>query len=381
VDRSIIPNTTQFPNVLTDQVMALVTSNEWKVVHYGVRYALGHRSTDTLTITQIAHGRQDESGVWVDHGTGLEEAEVKTCLIFLCDETHIFLREDRPRKPLGYRLNTDLSSINWEVLEARLPLPQADAEPVVVVEAPPPPPPPAATPVVARPRPARSDAPYIEQPATDFHIDGSVQPVLQQMHGKLTVDEGRSFDYLLDLAKAKVRDGLDEDIVWPLYRLWRTYGFRRLQNAFQSPEPVESLDDVNQSCLVGILADTLDKERFGPITPTFREQIIEMAQAWPDLNEWQTAITIAVRINKRRLQTVETILKNNAAPPSAQSQGDRSQGDRSQADRSQGDRHDAGPTAPEKGRKRPARRVSEYSDEEISAAREAERGKDWQRPE
>lgn len=365
MDRTLVPNTTQFPNVLTDQVMALVTSNEWKVVHYGVRYALGHRSTDTLTIAQMAHGHQDEGGAWIDRGTGLAEAEVKDCLAFLCDETHIFLREDRPRKPLGYRLNTDLTSINWETLEARQG--QSQPEAVVVAEEPLP-----AAPVAARPlRAARSDALFVEQPATDFHIDGSVQSVLEQMHSKLTADEGRTFDHLLALAKTKVQGVLDEDIVWPLYRLWRTYGFRRLQNAFQSPEPVASLDDVNQSCLVGILADTLDKERFGPITPTFREEIIEMAKAWPDLNEWLSAITIAVRINRRRLQTVETILKNNSAPPAASLQGDRPQGDK----------HDGGPTAPEKGRKRSARRVSEYTDEEINAAREAERGKEWQRPE
>ncbi len=363
MDRTLLPNTTQFPNVLSDQVMALVTSNEWKVIHYGVRYGLGHRSSDTLTIAQMARGRQDEGGAWIDHGTGLDETEVKACLAFLCDETHIFLREDRPRKPLGYRLNTDLSSINWEILEAR----QPQTEAIVAVAAPP-----AAPPLAARaPRTARGEALFAEQPATDFHIDGSAQPVLQQMHGKLTADEGRTFDHLLALAQAKLQGALDEDIVWPLYRLWRTYGFRRLQNAFQSPQPVASLDDVNQSCLVGILAEMLDKERFGPITPTFREQIIEMAQAWPDLHEWQTAITIAVRINKRRLQTVETILKNNAAPPAAPSQ----------ADRPQGDKHDARPSAPEKGRKRSARRVSEYTDEEIHAAREAERGKEWQRPE
>ena len=354
MDRTLFPNTTQFPNVLTDQVMPLVSGNEWKVIHYGVRYALGHRSTDTLTIAQIARGRQAEDGAWIDRGTGLDEKEVKECLAFLCDEVHVFLREDRPRKPHGFRLNPDLSSLNWEALDRRQPPLEAPPPVETPVEAPPP-----------APRRARRDPIFVESPAADVRLDGSDRPVLDLLREKLTAGEGQTFDHLLSLAQEKAQIGQEDMAVWQLYRLWCTYGFRRLQNAFQSPQPLTSLDDANLSCLVGALAETLEKERFGQITQSFKEQITDMAKDWPQLSDWQEAIGIAVKINKRRLQTVETILKNKTTPAGAETPGDK---------------HDARPTAPAPGRKRPARRQSQWSTDELQAGRDADRGEEWPKP-
>jgi hypothetical protein len=344
MDRTLQPNTTQFPDILTDQVMPLVTGNEWKVIHYGVRYALGHRSTDTLTIAQIAHGRQADDGAWIDRGAGLSEADVKECLAYLCDVVHIFLREDRPRRPLGYRLNLDLSSINWATLQERgsAPPPQAS--------------------LADRLAPL---AAFVETPASDIRLDGSDRPLLVKLQESLRADEQQSFNHLVALAQKKTI-GQDDKTIWQLYKLWQAYGFRRLQNAFQSPAPVASLDDINHSCLVGAVAEMLEAEQFGRITPAFREQIIEMVREFPRLIDWQEAISVAVKINKRRLKTVETILKNKTAPPSVPE--------------ATGEIAHAGPAITAPGRKRTARRASDYSEEELHAAREAERGKEWSRP-
>lgn len=359
MERTLFPNATQFPDVLTDQIMPLVSGNEWKVIHYGVRYALGHRSADTLTISQFAHGRQDQEGNWIDRGTGLAEAEVKECLAFLCEVVHIFLREDRPRKPLGYRLNLDLSSINWALLEQRQSTAQAEPPPPEPVQQPTAAPAPAA---VARPARRKAPAIFVELPITEVRLDdGSDRPVLDKLGEKMDPAERQTFEHLLALAREH-RMGEDDAIVWPIYRLWKTYGFRRLQNAFQSPVPLASLADVNQSCLVGAVTEMLDTERFGPITPTFRDQVIEMARDWPNLIDWQDALAIAVRLNKRRLQTVETILKNKNAPP---------------APASQGDRHNGGSTTSAQGRRRTSRRQSQFADEELKAIRDAEDDGDW----
>jgi hypothetical protein len=365
MDRTLLPNATQFPDVLTDQIMPLVSGNEWKVIHYGVRYAFGHRSADTLTIAQFARGRQDQDGNWVDRGTGLDEQAVKECLAFLCDAVHIFLREDRPRRPLGYRLNPDLSSINWTALEKRPSSQQPgepvgtlhDAQPAGEIE----------TPSAPAPRAVRRKTPavFVETPAGDLRLDDtSDRSVLEKMLERMNSSERQTFDHLIALAREH-RIGDDEDIVWPIYRLWQTYGFRRLQNAFQSPLPVATLGEVNQSCLVGAVTELLDREQFGMVTPNFREQVIDMAGRWPKLIDWQNAISIAVKINRRRLQTVETILKNNNAPPVAEGQGET---------------NNARSPAPAQGRKRAARRQSEYDEEELRAVREADRGKEWTRP-
>jgi len=355
MDRTLLPNATQFPDILTDQVMPLVTGHEWKVIHYGVRYALGHRSSDTLSIEQIAHGRQSEDGRIIDRGTGLSESEVKECLAFLCDIVHLFLREDRPRKPHGYRLNLDLSSINWTALEQR----HAGTPSVQSAAAEPPPQPAAATANLEPP------ALFVETPVTDVRLGSSDRPLYVLLREKLGVDEKKTFDYLFALAEAKIHIGQDDMVIWQLYHLWRTYGFRRLHNAFQSPLAAGSLDEISQSCLVGAVTEMLESERFGAITPSFREQIIELTREWPRLSDWQEAISLAVKLNKRRLQTVQTILRNKTATPAVAPFGDRSNG---------------GTPVPAQRRKRPGRRQSEWTDEELRAGREADSNKEWTPP-
>jgi len=353
MDRTVFPNATQFPNVLTDQLMPLVSGNEWKVIHYGVRYAVGHRSTDTLTIAQIAHGRQAEDGTWVDRGTGLDEADVKECLAFLCETVHIFLREDRPRKPHGYRLNPDLVSINWDSLQRRQGGQQeAQSSAASIVE-------PSA---VVRP-PAR----FMDVPKADVTLDGSDRPVIEQLRGMLSREEGQAFDYLLGLAE-RADIGPVEDVAWVLYKLWRAYGFRRLQNAFQSPGTT-SLDAVSKSCLVSVVAEMLETEKFGPITQSLRDKLVVMAEEWPVLDEWQDAIRSAVMYNSRRLATVEKNLKRKRPGPLAEAPGV-----------SSGAKDDARSTAPAQKRQRSARRQSEWSSDELRAGRDADDDKEWPNP-
>ena len=355
MDRTLVPNSTPFPDVLTDQIMPLVSGNEWKVIHYGVRYALGHRSADTLAIAQLAHGRQAEDGSWIDRGTGIDETEVKDCLDFLCDQAHIFLREDRPRKPHGYRLNLDLASINWDVLEKRRGE-QLLVQPAETA--------PAADQPAAPQRTRRAPAAFVELPLTDVRLDGAGGPLLDVFRQALSGDEWKTFDYLAALAAQKSRLE-QEDIVWPLYKLWRTYGFRRLQNAFQAPMPVTSLDDLNHSCLVGAVTEILEAEKFGQITPSFREQIVDLTREWPNLSDWQEAIRSAVLYNSRRVSTVEKNLKRGPGQPAKQPDGDNP---------------NAATSAPARGRKRPTRRQSEWSNDELSAGRAADSDKEWPTP-
>lgn len=347
MDRSLAPNATQFPNVLSDQIMPLVSGNEWKVIHYGVRYALGHRLPDTLSVAQIAHGRQADDGAWLDRGTGLSEDEVKACLAFLCDEVHLFLREDRPRKPHGYRLTTDLSSINWDALSQRAPLavPPAPSEPAG-----------------RRPAAARRSAVHsVEAPVSTVALDGSERTVVEQIHAALSADEAQTFDHLLALAD-KAGIGPLDDVAWVVFRLWRVYGFRRLSTAFQSPATV-SLDDVSKSCLLGAVTEMLEENKFGLITQALRDQLVVLADEWPVLEDWETAIHSAVAYNSRRLATVEKNLKRQAAAPAA----------------AVGVKN-GGSTTGAQGRKRPARRQSEWSGEELRAGRDADDGKEWPQP-
>src|SRR4030042_330154 len=108
MERTILPNSTLFPLFLSDEVMPLVSSDEWKLIHFGAVASMRlDRSDDPVSIAQFVQG------------TGLAEERVRECLAFLCDTAQIFLRQDRPRRPHAYRLNTAMSQAQLELLEQR----------------------------------------------------------------------------------------------------------------------------------------------------------------------------------------------------------------------------------------------------------------------
>jgi len=201
---------------------------------------------------------------------------------------------------------------------------------------------------------------HVEKPLTEVTLDGSAGSVVQHVRAALGSAERQTFDYLLRQAVDKLGIPDGEDCAWQVYRLWRMYGFRRLNNAFQQPGPL-TLDLVAQSCLVAEVASALEQERFGPITPAFRERLVELTGEFRQLDDWMEAIKIAVDINRRRLATLETILRNRVDKPM-------------EVDKANGR------TTGAKGARRPRRRISEWSEEELRAAREADAQKEWPEP-
>lgn len=66
------PNTTSFPDVLLDRVMAHVSGAEFKVLAYVVRRTFGFKkNSDTISLDQICHGITRRDGSTLDEGTGL----------------------------------------------------------------------------------------------------------------------------------------------------------------------------------------------------------------------------------------------------------------------------------------------------------------------
>lgn len=300
MDRTLFPNTTPFPNFLTDEILPLLTGDEWKVVHYGVVHAL-RCGDEPVTLAQFAHGHQREDGTTLDRGTGLSEDQVRVCLEFLCDQLQLFLRQDRPRKPMAYRVNPDMTSVHWELLEARR-REQPATRPATDSSGLPRPP--------ARPRFADSSKAFPERPSVEISLsDASDQPLVNRLCQALPPAEAAAFRHLSRLYAGDQHE-LADDEAWALYRLWQTYGFTHVVNTLQDNGPVENLADLGLACLAKELARLLEEERFGPITPQLRDEIKKLAAEYPNLEEWQGAIRTAVRINRRRLSTVETILKN-----------------------------------------------------------------------
>jgi hypothetical protein len=334
MERTLVPNITPFPNFLSDEIMPLLSGDEWKIVHYAVVSTLRpDRPDDCITIAQFVKGKQGEDGSWQDHGTGLSEEQVKECLAFLCDKVQVFLRHDRPRKPMAYRLNPDIASAHWDLLEQRkkqwddeapsLPdLPSrppfrevrrdgkseaaAARRPVEPISEPPAP----AKPRVAARGPGRQEARYTEKPQTTIRLADDSSPVLKQIRQKLSADERAAYEHLVRLY-AHERPGIEDGEAWQIYCLWQTYGFSGLANALQGAGAAEAPDlaEVNHHCLLAEVLRTYEQE-VGRVTPGLHKELEKLTAEFPVLEHWQEAFRVAVRINRRRLSTIETVLKN-----------------------------------------------------------------------
>jgi len=308
MERTLVPNTTPFPNFLSDEMMPLLTGDEWKIVHYAVMSTLRPgRPDDCITIAQFAKGRQGEDGAWQDRGTGLSEEQVKECLTFLCDKAQIFLRHDRPRKPMAYRLNPDIASAQWDLLEQRKKHWEEEAaaakHPVEPVSEPP-------TSVKPRVTPRRAGQPdgrYPEKPQTTIRLAGD-SPVLKQIRQQLTAEERPAYEHLVRLY-AHERPGPEDGEAWQLFCLWQTYGFSGLVNALQGAGEAPALAEVNHTCLLAEVLRTYEQE-VGRVTPGLHKELERLTAEFPVLEHWQEAFRVAVRINRRRLSTIETVLKN-----------------------------------------------------------------------
>jgi hypothetical protein len=297
MERSIVPNATLFPNFLTDEVMPLVNGEEWKVIHFGAIACLRFdRTDDGVSLAQIVQG------------TGLSEYVVRQCLSFLCDSSQILLRQDRPRRPQVYRLNHEIGATQVDQLERRkrgepLASDPADApETVEEVVAPEP---------AAAPHPrsrARVPVTYPERPSVEIRLNGEDQPVSKLLRQALPTEERAAFDHLLRHYPAARREG-DESAVWGLYRLWQTYGFACLNNALQGAGADTDLAGVNRDCLLVEIVRLYEQE-IGRDSPGLRDELARLVTLYPTLAAWQEAFRIAIKLNKRRLSTVETILQN-----------------------------------------------------------------------
>ncbi len=299
MERSILPNATLFPNFLTDEVMALVGSDEWKIIHFGVVACLRlDRGDDSVSIAQFVQG------------TGLPEDRVRECLAFLCDTAQIFLRQDRPRKPQAYKLNQEISAVQVETLEQRKKESLAGEVDSVELDGREVADPPAERDSVAQAARGRvrSAEPFPEHPSVEIRLDGEEGPVTKRLRQTLPAPERAAFDHLLRHYPRAKREGEDSE-VWGLFRLWQTYGFACLNNSLQGAHAATDLSEINRLCLLDEITKIYEQE-VGRLTPGLHEELTRLASDFPSLAAWQEAFRIAIKLNKRRLSTVETILRN-----------------------------------------------------------------------
>src|SRR5262249_38776183 len=76
--RALSPNSTQVPDIILDQWMAMLTGAEFKVLLYIARRTYGFgKEADNISLNQLASGIRRRDGTILDRGTGLSRSGVK----------------------------------------------------------------------------------------------------------------------------------------------------------------------------------------------------------------------------------------------------------------------------------------------------------------
>jgi phage replication O-like protein O len=100
------PNTTQIPNELFDSLMPSLSGGELKVLLYVCRRTFGFRKdSDSISLTQIAHGITTKAGRVLDQGTGLSKRQVQRALRVL-ENRKVILVERKVDETGLHEINT-----------------------------------------------------------------------------------------------------------------------------------------------------------------------------------------------------------------------------------------------------------------------------------
>jgi hypothetical protein len=109
--RALIPNSTQVPDVIIDQWMAVLSGAEFKVLLYIARRTYGFgKEADNISLNQLANGIRRRDGTTLDRGTGLSRSGVKAACNSLIEKgllirTMNTSKDGREPEESTYRLN------------------------------------------------------------------------------------------------------------------------------------------------------------------------------------------------------------------------------------------------------------------------------------
>ena len=107
MDKRLIPNSTQIPNIILDLLVPLIPEAEGKCIMYICRRTFGfHKEEDRISFSQFIKGIKDKNGKILDRGTGLVRDSVNTAIKNLLKAEAISV--SRTTKGNIYRINLDM---------------------------------------------------------------------------------------------------------------------------------------------------------------------------------------------------------------------------------------------------------------------------------
>lgn len=107
---SLIPNSTQVPNILMDLVMPLLPTPEHeRVLRYICRRTFGFgKKSDRIGLSQFARGIKSRDGVQLDYGSGVAYGTVRGCIDDLVIAGVVQRVTNTNGSPNGYRINLEI---------------------------------------------------------------------------------------------------------------------------------------------------------------------------------------------------------------------------------------------------------------------------------
>jgi phage replication O-like protein O len=109
------PNFTQFPNVIIDELLPILSNAELKCICYIVRRTYGfQRDTDKISLSQFEKGLISHTGLRLDYGTGISKRSIIRALKSLENRNIIFSDNKYNHKTYGINLewgNGDKSTL------------------------------------------------------------------------------------------------------------------------------------------------------------------------------------------------------------------------------------------------------------------------------
>jgi hypothetical protein len=117
----IIPNSFQYPNYYSDELMYLLSGDEQKILLYTVRRIIGfHKDKDNISLTQYSDGITTRSGQQLDYGTGLNRPAVISAIEMLTTCRIITeIKEGHSQDGKCYSLQLDSNKIDLQPLKDR----------------------------------------------------------------------------------------------------------------------------------------------------------------------------------------------------------------------------------------------------------------------
>lgn len=117
----IIPNSFQYPNYYSDELMWLLSGDEQKVLLYTVRRILGfHKEKDNISLSQYTDGLHTKTGEVLDYGTGLNRPAVISAIeMLVACGIIVEIPESHSQAGKCYALQLDSDKINLQPLHDR----------------------------------------------------------------------------------------------------------------------------------------------------------------------------------------------------------------------------------------------------------------------